>query len=124
MHSSIAVTSTMAQRGVNPFARSLKNMNANDTFKTTYTTSYTNVPTVDSSPVYDDYRERDWENYGYFPRDLSPYPMTRDPEGKFRDPHPYKKPTEELYQDVYEGPNAYRSRFEDATLRRDQYRVS
>ncbi|XP_052798363.1 uncharacterized protein LOC128230276 isoform X1 [Mya arenaria] len=110
------------QRGVNPHARSLRYLNPQDTFKTTYGTSYQDMPTAKVSPVYDDYRERDYENYSYYPRDLSPYPMTRDPESKFRDPRPFRTDPQEVYGDRYDGDMSYRSRFEDSTLRRDEYR--
>lgn len=110
----------MSQR--NPFAQSLMYRNVPDTFKTTYGQSYTKVPTVEVSPAFEDFRNRDFEKYSYFPRDLSPYPDTRDPN-PFRDPRPYQLEPEPSYNKNIDGSATYRSRFEEATLRRDEYNV-
>lgn len=113
----------MSQRGVNPYAQSLAYRNNPATFRTTYGQSYTKVPTLDVSPAYEEFRDRDYEHYSYFPRDLSPYPMTRD-ESPFRNRKPYQQVTYDHYGDLEAQRAAYRSRFEDATLRRDEYQVS
>ena len=113
----------MSHRGVNPYAMSLTNHKHDNTFKTTYGQSYKKISTLEASPAFEEFRDRDFENHSYFPRDLSPYPMTRD-DSPFRNRKPYQNVSYDAYADM-DGQRAaaYRSRFEDSTLRRDEYQV-
>ena len=107
----------------NPYAMSLAYQDKPDNFKTTYTTSYLKMPTFQVSPAYEPIREPPTER-GWFPQDLSPYPSARD-ESPLRNRRPYQTMSydEEFEMARQQKEREHRSRFEDHTLKRDQYRV-
>ena len=110
--------------------------NNDETFKTTYGTSYRDVPTYQVSPVYENVHHKDAGRrpmVGPPPigpttdRDLSPYLYTRDMSPipiKDRKPYqPLKQPSHRD-QEYYDNRQGFqRSRFDDATLKRDEYQV-
>ncbi|KAL4225457.1 hypothetical protein ACF0H5_016147 [Mactra antiquata] len=107
---------------VNPYARSLKFRDVPDTYKTTYGQSYKDLPTLHVSPLYDRMREGELpkQYIAHAPIDLSPYPMARDDN-----PVLNKRPYQPMSYDEemeYQRMREEKSRFEDATLKRDAYR--
>lgn len=110
------------QSDQNPYALSLAHKNKPDNYKTTYTTSYLKMPTFQVSPAYEPIREPAQERR-WFPQDLSPYPSARD-NSPIRNRRPYQQMSydEEDEMARRQKEREYRSRFEDYTLRRDEYR--
>lgn len=105
---------------MNSYNTSMVYRNVPDTFKTTYRQSYTKMPTLEVSPAYDNFREK--EVLSHYPIDLSPYPYTRD-DSQLKNKKPYQLQEQRQRDNDYEAfQRDFRSRYENGQLQKDAYR--
>lgn len=108
----------------NPYAKSLQYQSSPSTFKTTYGSSYQDLPTWECSPTYERFREKEIpvHQIAHFPYDRSPYPMARD-FYPLMNKKPYQPvPFDDMQNQQRAQARDERSRFENATLKRDMYK--
>lgn len=105
-----------------PFSHSPTYRDPNQTYVSTYGRSYRKLPTYEVSPVYREKRTHHDAQARGFPYDLSPYPAARD-DSPIRLKLPYQPMSyyEEEEFERQQREREHRSRFEDSTLRRDEY---